>query len=272
MMEVIVSQGRIGDRRAGMIEGAARTARALRERYGAELHDVGTPAGPDHDDWTVSLPAAEETLSVLAQEVSVSVATGRRTVLAANTCSASLATLPAAFRAYPDCVLLWIDAHGDFNTPDTTESGYLGGMALSGACGLWDSGHGAGVDPGRVVLVGARDIDPSERELLDKAGVRIIAPADITGKRTAAATGGARVWAHIDWDVLEPGTVPADYRVPHGLVPHQIREIFEAIPAVDIPGLELAEFAATGDERIDARATESIMDMIAPVFVTAAVR
>ncbi|WP_255751338.1 hypothetical protein [Amycolatopsis sp. FU40] len=41
---------------------------------------------------------------------------------------------------------------------------------------------------------------------------------------------------------------------------------------MDIPGLELTEFAATGDERIDARATESIMDMIAPVFVTAALR
>ncbi|WP_409181587.1 arginase family protein [Amycolatopsis sp. VS8301801F10] len=272
MMELIVSQGRIGDRGAGMIEGAARTARALHERYGVEPRYVGTPAGPRDDDWTVSLAAAEETLSGLAAAVSASVAAGRRTVLAANTCSASLATLPAAVRAFPDCVVLWIDAHGDFNTPDTTESGYLGGMALAGACGLWESGHGAGVDPGRVVLVGARDLDPPERELLDKAGVRILAPAEATGKRVAAAAGGARVWAHIDWDVLEPGTVPADYHVPEGLPPHRIREILEAIPAGDVLGLELAEFAATGDESVDARATESIMDMIAPVFATAAVR
>lgn len=217
MTEVIVSQGRIGDRGAGMIEGAARTARALKQWYDVEPSYVGNSVSPANDDWTVSLPAAEETLSGLAQAVSASVETRRRTVLAANTCSASLATLPAAFRAYPDCVVLWIDAHGDFHTPETTRSGYLGGMALAGACGVWDSGHGAGVDPGRVVLVGARDIDPAERELLDKAGVRIIAPADVTGQRVAAAAGGARVWAHIDWDVLEPGTVPADYRVPDGL-------------------------------------------------------
>ncbi|WP_208720533.1 arginase family protein [Amycolatopsis circi] len=272
MMEVIVSQGRIGDRGSGMIEGAARTAGALEERYGIETRFVGTPAGPEDDDWTVSLPAAEETLTLLAQAVSASIAAGRRTVLVVNTCSASLATLPAAVRAYPDCVVLWIDAHGDFNTPDTTESGYLGGMALSGACGLWESGHGAGVDPSRVVLVGARDIDPSERELLDKAGVRILAPADGTGQRVAAAVGGARVWVHIDWDVLEPGTVPADYSVPDGLLPNRIREILEAIPAADILGVELAEFAATGDESTDARATESIMDMVAPVFATAAAR
>ncbi|MFD2474350.1 arginase family protein [Amycolatopsis silviterrae] len=272
MMEVIVSQGRIGDRGAGMIEGAARTARALAERYGLEPRLVGTPSGPRDDDWTASLPAAEETLSGLAQAVSASVAAGRRTVLAVNTCSASLATLPAAVRAYPDCVVLWIDAHGDFNTPDTTESGYLGGMALSGACGLWESGYGAGVDPSRVVLVGARDIDPPERELLDKAGVRIIAPAEATGQRVAAAVGGAQVWVHIDWDVLEPGTVPADYHVPDGLLPEKVREILGAIPAADVLGIELAEFAATGDEDTDARATESILDMIAPVFATAAAR
>ncbi|WP_406630134.1 arginase family protein [Amycolatopsis sp. WGS_07] len=272
MMDVIVSQGRIGDRGAGMIEGAARTARALAERYGLEPRFVGTPSGPEDDDWTASLPAAEETLSGLAQAVSASVAAGRRTVLAVNTCSASLATLPAAVRAYPDCVVLWIDAHGDFNTPDTTGSGYLGGMALSGACGLWESGHGAGVDPSRVVLVGARDIDPPERELLDKAGVRIIAPAEATGQRVAAAVGGAQVWVHIDWDVLEPGTVPADYHVPDGLLPEKIREILDAIPAADVLGIELAEFAATGDEGTDARATESILDMIAPVFATAAAR
>lgn len=44
-------------------------------------------------------------------------------------------------------MVLWIDAHVEFNTPDTTDSGYLGGMVLAAVCGLWGSGHSAGRDP-----------------------------------------------------------------------------------------------------------------------------
>ena len=272
MMDLIVSQGRIADRAAGMIEGAALTAQALEQRYGAKGQLIGRPSAPVDDDWSVSLPAARETLTALAQAVSASIASDRLTVMAANTCAASLATLPVVAREYPDVVLLWIDAHGDFNTPDTTGSGYLGGMALSGPCGLWDSGHGAGINPQQAILVGARDIDPAERELLDKAGVRIIPPAEATPQRVAEAVNGSRVWVHIDWDVLEPGYVPADYKVPDGLVPTQIRGILEAVPAANILGIELAEFAATTDRATDDGAVNTILDMVAPVFETAKAR
>jgi arginase family enzyme len=271
-MDLVVSQGRIADRAPGMIEGAARTARALEQRYGAEGRFVGRPTAPADDDWSVSLPAARETLSALAQAVLASIRADNLTVMAANTCAASLATLPVVAREYPDAVVLWIDAHGDFNTPETTGSGYLGGMALSGACGLWDSGHGAGIDPRRAILVGARDIDPAERVLLDEAGVRIIPPAQATAQRVAQAVNGSRVWVHIDWDVLEPGYVPADYKVPDGLLPNQIRSILEAVPASDILGLELAEFAVTADKSTNDGAVESIMDMVAPVFETVKAR
>ena len=54
----------------------------------------------------------------------------------------ALTTLPTALRHRPEAKVLWLDAHGDFNTPDTTPSGYLGGMALAGACGQWDAGLG----------------------------------------------------------------------------------------------------------------------------------
>ncbi len=89
----------------------------------------------------------------------------------------NLATLPEVAARYPEAVVLWIDAHGDFNTPKTTGSGYLGGMVLSAACGLWDSGHRAGLDPHHVALVGARDIDPDERALLKEAGVSVLPPS-----------------------------------------------------------------------------------------------
>lgn len=270
MIHLIVSQGRIADREERMIEGAGRTARALQERYGVDGQYIGTPAPAARDDWRVSLPQAEETLRGLAKAVSASAGQDQLTVLIANTCSASLATLPVVAREFPDAVVLYIDAHGDFNTPDTTDTGYLGGMVLSGACGLWDSGHGAGLRPDQAILVGARDIDEGERRLLRSAGVRVIPPIETTAENILEAIGEAHVWVHIDWDVLEPGSVPADYTVPDGLLPEQIRAIFEVIPPGRLLGIELAEFNAPEDDESADNAVAVILDMVAPALDAAA--
>jgi len=268
MIDLIVSQGRVADRAARMIEGAARTAQALEDRYGTKSHSIGKAAPHANDDWRVSLPQARETLVRLGEAIAASVKSDNLTVMIANTCSASLASLPIVAREHPDAVVLWIDAHGDFNTPETTDSGYLGGMVLSAACGFWDSGHGAGLRPEQVILVGARDIDRAESDLLQRAGIRIIPPTEATPENVLSAINGSQVWIHIDWDVLEPGYLPADYSVPDGMLPAQIRAIFESIPAARILGIELAEFnAPTDDEGIE-KALSIILDIVAPVFET----
>lgn len=266
MVSLIVSQGRVADRAPRMIEGAALTAQALERRYGVSGRVVGTPAPHANDDWRESLPQAREALNGLRAAVEENITSNRLTMMLSNTCSASLATLPVVAREHPDAFVLWIDAHGDFNTPDTSDSGYLGGMVLSGACGLWNSGHGAGLKPEQVILVGARDIDLAERELLRTAGVRIIPPALATPTNVLAAVNGAPVWIHIDWDVLEPGFLPADYSVPHGLLPKEIRALFEAIPISQIRGIELAEFNASTEHSINETALSIILDILSPVF------
>ena len=63
-------------------------------------------------------------------------------VVLAPECSVALTTVPTALRHRPEAKVLWLDAHGDFNTPETRPSGYLGGMSLAGACGRWDAGLG----------------------------------------------------------------------------------------------------------------------------------
>lgn len=253
---------------ARTIVGAARTAQAFERRYGTKGHSIGKAAPPVNDDWRVSLPQARETLVELGRAIEASIENGNIPIMVANTCSASLASLPIVARNHPDAVVLWIDAHGDFNTPATTNTGYLGGMVLSAACGLWDSGHGAGLRPEQVILIGARDIDHAERELLRGAGVRIIPPAEVTPETVISAINGARVWIHVDWDVLEPGFVPADYKIPGGLLPAQLRAIFEAIPPVQLAGFELAEFQAPTDDSSSEAAISIILDTFSPLFQT----
>lgn len=266
--ELIVSQGRIADRTPGAIAGAALTAKGLGEAIGLPGTFIGAPSPAKHDDWSASLPEARETLVGLQDAVRHILMRGNTPLMIANTCSASLASLPVVARERPNAVVLWIDAHGDFNTPDTTDSGYLGGMLLAAACGLWDSGHGNGLDPAQVVIAGARDIDPAEGDLLARSGVRVLPPAEVTPAAILAAIGDAPVWIHIDWDVLEPDHVPAAYAIAGGLLPRRLRAIFEAIPAGRIIGIELAEFEASGDASRDVAAVNVILDTVSPLFET----
>jgi len=249
---LIVSQGRVADRTDGALIGARLVGSALEDLLGVEQRIVGAPSPAVTDDWSVALPQAESTLHGLRDAVSDAIDAGSIPLLATNTCAASLGTLPTVAERHPDAVVLWIDAHGDFNTPATTDSGYLGGMVVAAACGLWESGHGAGLDPAQVIVVGGRDIDAAEGELLADAGVTVLAPSESTPDRLTELIAGRPVWIHVDWDVLEPGYIPAAYRVAEGLLPHQIAAIFATLPAGSVRGVELAEFEA-GDAEVPER-------------------
>ena len=131
-------------------------------------------------------------------------------------------------RRHPDARVLWLDAHPDFHTPETTRSGYLGGMCLAGACGLWDTGFGAGLDPPRVIMHGVRDVEGAERVGLDRGGVhRIDDPAQLAG---------LEVFVHLDLDVLDPTVFPAPFAVDGGLLPAELRAFLaEACAALHAP-------------------------------------
>jgi arginase/N-omega-hydroxy-L-arginine amidinohydrolase len=269
MFDLIVSRGRVADRKASTLTGAAQTAEALERHYGVIATVVGVPMPPADDDWTVSLAEAHETLLALQRATEEGARRGRLQVVVSSTCSASLASLPVIAREHPDAVVIWFDAHGDFNTPATTETGYLGGMVLAAACGLWESGFGAGLRAEQLMIVGARDIDQSEREMLRSAGVRLFTPVEAAAEAILQAIGHAPVWVHIDWDGLEPGFVPADYDVPHGLLPEQLRAILAAIPSKQIIGIELAEYSAPPHADEAERALSTILAIIAPLFACA---
>lgn len=117
--------------------------------------------------------------------------------------------------------LLFIDAHADFNTPETTLSGMLGGMpvALAAGMGLTRMRLKAGLDPALasrdIVEAGVRDVDPLERELLDSTEIEQLSVEDIRRrsdslhremKRLSANTDV--IYVHVDMDVLDPREVP----------------------------------------------------------------
>lgn len=266
MFNLIVSQGRIADRSNGMIDGAKLTAERIKNKYNVDPLFLGEFSPAKMDRWPDSLTSAKDNLSLIQKFFKNFVKTGGSTVFVSNTCSASLATLPIITNHHPDAIIIWIDAHGDFNTPATSSSGYLGGMVLSAVSGLWDSGFGSGLKPSQLLLVGARDIDEQESKLLKKLDICVIPPSNGMTEKILNIVGSSPVYIHIDWDVMEPGYLPADYSVPSGLIPDQIRRILTSLSVNKVIGLEIAEFIPSYDESIDKRSLDTIIYMIEPML------
>lgn len=209
-------------------------ARALGERLGARM--IGSPGVGAKARWEEDLAASRGVLLEAGGQVDDAFEAGRMPLLVAGSCAVCVSTLPVVARAAPDAWILWLDAHGDFNTPDTTASHFLGGMCLSAACGLWDSGFGAGVDPSRVVMYGVRDVDGPEQVLLETHGVgRVDRPADLSD-----ALDGRQVFVHLDLDVLDPTVMPSDFPVAGGLDFAQLHRLLDLVAgAADIIGAEI---------------------------------
>ena len=202
-MTVTVLRGRTSDRSPDGVRGSELLGAAL----GGDVRVVGEPSPPA----VAGLGGGPAPRRDRVLEAAAAAVAGPAPVLVAAQCTIALATLPVIAAREPDAVVVWLDAHGDFNTPATSGSGYLGGMPLAAACGLWDGGYGAGLDASRVVLGDARDLDPAERAALDRAGVRRVALADVAG-----AVRGERVFLHLDLDVLDPQVMAAAVPAPGG--------------------------------------------------------
>jgi arginase len=149
-------------------------------------------------------------------------------------------TLPTVARLRPEAKVLWLDAHGDYNTPDTSPSGYLGGMALAGACGAWQTGFDGALDPSRVVLCGVRELDEGERELLERSPAVVIGPQLETLVYLQNALDGAPTYVHLDLDVLDPEVFPAQFPSPGGLTEEKLYDLLDAVAdSCEVGGVEV---------------------------------
>ena len=118
--------------------------------------------------------------------------------------------------------VVWLDAHGDLNTPETSPSGNVHGMVLAAALGLAGAAFARdgwtlpAVESGRLALVGVRSLDQGERELLKRLDAKVFTMTDIDRigiercmrEAIAHASGAAFLHVSLDLDVVDPETAP----------------------------------------------------------------
>jgi arginase len=263
---LIVYRGRAGDRNARGTAGAQMLGAMLARRYSLDTTFVSTPHAPlPTSAWNEQLAAARGDLHAFAGALRESLSQGHRTITAMGRCAAGLATIPVIAERHPHACIVWFDAHGDSNLPTSNAVPYLGGMVLTGAAGHWDSGLGAGLNLSNVVLVGARDLDPHERELIAGGQLKVVEIGPDLSSRLAAAVGMRDVYVHLDCDVLEPGIVPIEYQVSDGLSLADLRSCATVLAKRNVIGIEIAEFES---EWLDGRpaSPDRIVDAISPLL------
>jgi arginase len=265
-LSLIVYRGRAGDRNVRGTAGAQVLGAALARRFSLPTTYVGVPQPPLRSTmWDEQLGAARGDLHAFADALRTQLARGERCVTAMSRCAAGLASIPVVARQHPKACVVWFDAHGDSNLPSSNLVPYLGGMVLTGAAGHWDSGLGNGLDLSNVVLVGARDLDPHEKHLIDSGALRVLSPGPRLAHRLGAMVGDRDVYIHLDCDVLEPGLVPIEYQVPGGLSLEDLRACAVELAKRRVIGIEIAEYEA---EWLDGRAgsPDRLIDAISPLM------
>ena len=139
--------------------------------------------------------------------------------------------------------ILWLDAHADYNTPETTRSGSMGGMPLAIANGLAlhqirrDSKLEPALPSSHIVTAGLRDVDPMEQHLLDVNRIENITVDDIRGitqnvydQMDALSKVCDKIYVHIDLDILDASEVPFhNYPTENGPTSYELAALFKAI-------------------------------------------
>jgi arginase len=226
-----------------------------------------------------SAPFADELQAVLdvdaavAAAVELAVAVGRLPIVLAGNCNVTLGVRAGLAAAAPSAApaVVWLDAHGDFNTPESSQTGYLDGMPLAMLTGhahaqLWTRLRGPALPASLVVLLGARDLDCGESAALAAADVTVVSGAELRAQglgaalppaldalaaRAPARAGacGPAACLHVDIDVLDPAAAPGvTFPAPGGLT------LADLVAAVDmvrerftVLALSLTSFAPDRD-------------------------
>ena len=179
-------------------------------------------ATPEENPRARFLPAIRATCERIAGEVGVALEDGRIPIVLGGDHSIALGTLGGLAARYGPGAVLWLDAHGDLNTPETTPSGNVHGMPLAAALGRGGPGFESpswtlpAVQLERVAVIGARELDPGERALIAELGLAVHSMSAIDRRGIEAvvsealegAAGAPFVHISLDMDGLDPEVAP----------------------------------------------------------------
>lgn len=195
-----------------------------------DLGNISVPVPQDGDNGTSHSPKARfineitKTNEALYHTVVRSLKEGNMPLVLGGDHSIATGTILGVQSVKKNIGVIWLDAHGDFNTEDTTLSGNLHGMSLAAATGTgmhamssFKPEDVAFVNPEKVVIIGARDLDPEEAQLLIKSRVTVYTMEDIDmyGLRTVmqkaidiVEDGTEGFHLSFDLDVVSPSDAP----------------------------------------------------------------
>ena len=245
----------------------------------ADGHQVAISQIESQSDFTIEVMSAFELNRLLADEVRCAIKNGFFPVVLSGNCNSCLGTIAGIG---PDNLgVVWFDAHGEFNTPETTLSGFLDGMPLAIATGrCWTSV--AATIPGfrplaeeNLVLVGARDLDAEEQRQLEKSGINLIRTTDggnteilegIVAALTALKSRINGIYLHVDMDAFEIGSGAANhYGATGGISPEFMGSAIALVKEyVPIRGCAVASYdpAFDKDRRFVEAGIQSIRQIV----------
>jgi arginase len=200
-----------------------------------EGHTVGSEQIKAKDSFTTEVGTSFALNRLLAERVNAARRKGRFPIVLAGNCNSCLGTIAGI--GEENLGVIWLDAHGDFNTPETTLSGFFDGMGLAMAAGqCWKPLLGAlpgfhAISEENIVHIAARDLDPAEEELMKQSELELVPPSEnileVLGPifdRLSKRVG--RIYLHVDMDVLDTGeALPNHLAVPGGLSADVVEEI-----------------------------------------------
>ena len=221
------------------------------------VNDVPMPGGsPQERLVKIYKPLRDKVASVIKE--------GRRPVSIAGDCCTSLAVLSGLQHAGVNPVLLWLDAHGDFNTWDTTPSGFLGGMPLAMLTGRGEQtivdGVGLQAFPeAQVFLCDGRDLDPGEEIALKGSSVNHL--PSLPGSLEFLPPAGP-IYVHFDTDFIDPADAPAmNYPSSGGPPARVVSSFFNSLTKTGrIAAVSVSSWNPSLD--VDGNTAEVVLDLI----------
>ncbi|MEH3117369.1 MAG: arginase [Methylorubrum populi] len=287
-IEVIGAPIEIGTSEPGAVMGPAslRTAGLVRvlQDLGVSVADRGD-LDPDCVPGQRDLPAIRAWMTGISRAVEASLGRGSLPLVAGGDHSLSLGSIDGALRhcsrSGRPLFVLWLDAHADFNTLETSLSGNVHGMPLAALCGepgfeaLFEEGERPSLDPRHVHLFGLRSIDAGERALVAQRQVHVVdmrsidefgvvAPLRRILDRVAAVDG--HLHASFDVDFLDPTVAPGvGTTVPGGATFREAHLIMEMLCDSGLVGsLDVVELNPFLDER--GRSARVLVELVASLF------